>query len=82
MAKKQGQKLAHTYISAVWSTLGNILGEGGYGDPNNLHTVEMDTMLYVKDIIEIDGNRNDITVQLELWCYWTDPGLALTNESV
>ena len=42
----------------------------------------MDTILYIKDIIEIDGSRNDIRLQLELWAYWSDPGLAMTNESL
>ena len=59
-----------------------ILGEEGYVDPNHLNNVELDTILYVKEIIDIDGNQNDIRLQLELWTYWTDPGLALTNESV
>ena len=60
-----------------------LLGEGAqYVDPNNLHTVKMDTILYIKDIIEIDTTKNDIRVQLDLWSYWTDPGLALTNETV
>ena len=59
-----------------------FLGEGGYVDPNHLNNVELDTILYVKEIIDIDGNQNDIRLQLELWSYWTDPGLAMTNESV
>ena len=59
-----------------------FLGEEGYVNPNHLNNLELDTMLYVKEIIDIDGNQNDIRLQLELWSYWTDPGLALTNESV
>ena len=51
-------------------------------NPNHLDNVELYTILYVKEIIDIDGNQNDIRLQLELWTYWTDPGLALTNESV
>ena len=58
-----------------------LLGDK-YVDPNNLNTVEFDTQIYIEDIIEIDISRNDITVILELWSYWLDPGLALTNESV
>ena len=36
--------------------------------------------LYFKNFIRIDEDLNSITIQVELWAYWTDPGLALTND--
>ena len=36
--------------------------------------------LYFKNIIKIDEDLNSITIQVELWASWTDPGLALTND--
>ena len=44
--------------------------------------VVVNTDLYLKEIIEIDGNKKSIKVQADLWAYWKDGGIALSNDSV
>ena len=39
----------------------------------------LDVGVYFKDIIEIDEQRNSISIQMELWTVWNDSGLALSN---
>ena len=48
----------------------------GYSKP--FPTV-LDVELFVKDIIEIDEQRNSISIHMALWTFWSDPSLALSN---
>ena len=35
--------------------------------------------LYFKNIIKINEDLNSISIQAQLWTYWSDPGLTLIN---
>ena len=50
--------------------------EGGYINPLPL---VLDSFFYLKSITDVDEDKNSITVLVELWCTWGDPGLALSN---
>jgi hypothetical protein len=52
--------------------------DGGYTKPLPL---VLDTNFYLKAITDVDEAENSIGIQAELWCYWKDPGLALSKES-
>ena len=52
--------------------------KGGYTEPLPL---VLETELYLKAITGIDEGQNSISIQAELWCYWGDPGLALSDNS-
>ena len=41
----------------------------------------LNTDLHLMEIIEINENKNSISIQMDLWTNWTDPGLSLTNNS-
>ena len=54
-----------------------LTNETGYSAPLPINlTLE----LYFKNVINIDEDLNSITIQVELWAYWADTGLALTND--
>ena len=53
--------------------------ETDYSNP--IPTV-LDVVLNLKDIIEIDEERNSISIQMELWTFWNDPSLALSNGEI
>ena len=48
----------------------------------DLFPVILNTELYLKEIVEINQEKNSITVRLNIWTYWTDKSLALSNDSV
>ena len=50
--------------------------ETGYSAP---FPIGLRLEVYFKNVIKIDEDLNSITIQVELWAYWTDPGLALIN---
>ena len=52
--------------------------KGGYTEPLPL---VLETELYLKAVTGIDEGQNSISIQAELWCYWGDPGLALSDNS-
>ena len=56
-----------------------LTGENGYLKP---FPVLVDTDLILKNLIEIDENKNSISAQFELWTGWEDPGIALSNISL
>ena len=35
----------------------------------------------IDDILEIDEENNSIKIEVDFWTFWTDPGLALSNDS-
>ena len=47
-----------------------------------LFPVSLKTELYLKEIVEIDPEKNSITVRVNMWTYWKDEGLALSNDLV
>lgn len=51
----------------------------GYSKP--LPTA-LDVEVHFKDIIEIDEQMNSISIQMNLWTYWSDPGLGLSNDEI
>ena len=42
----------------------------------------LDVEVYFKDIIEIDEQKNSISIQMELWTLWSDSRLALSNGEI
>ena len=56
-----------------------LTNEDGYSEP---FPVVVGTDLYLKEIIEIDNNKKSIKVQIDLWAFWQDGGIALSNDSV
>ena len=55
-----------------------LTGENGYFKP---FPVIVDTNLILRNLIEIDENKKSISAQFELWTWWVDPGIALSNAS-
>ena len=53
-----------------------LTGENGYFKP---FPVTVDTELVLRNLIEIDENRNSITAQFELLTNWLDAGIAVSN---
>ena len=56
-----------------------LTGKNGYFKP---FPVIVDSELVLRNLIGIDENKNSITVQLVLWTWWVDPGIALSNQSL
>ena len=54
-------------------------GENGYFKP---FPVIVDSQLILRNIIEIDENKNSISLQLQLWTRWVDKGVALLDISL
>ena len=44
--------------------------------------ITVDTYVYLKEIINIDHDKNSISVGVKLLAEWTDPRLSLSNNSV
>ena len=55
-----------------------LTGENGYFKP---FPVLIDSSLVLRNIIEIDQNKNSISAQFQLWTFWEDPGITLANIS-
>ena len=55
-----------------------LTSEKGYFKP---FPVVVDSQLELRNLIEIDENRNSITAQFELLTNWVDNGIALSNVS-
>ena len=47
----------------------------------DIFPVKVDTFVNLKKIIEIDENKNSISVGVKLWTQWRDPRLSLSNNS-
>ena len=47
----------------------------------DLFPVKLNTYVYLKEIIEIDENKNSIRVGVKLWAEWKDPRLSLSDNS-
>ena len=56
-----------------------LTNQDGYSEP---FPVVVNTDLYLKEIIEIDDNKKSIKVHVDLWAWWKDEGIALSNDSV
>ena len=54
-----------------------FLEKKGYAKP---FPVVLDTILYL-NILQIDEDNNSIKIEVDFWTFWTDPGLALSNDS-
>ena len=59
-----------------------LTGENGYLKPFKTFPVIVDTDLILRNLIEIDENKNSISAEFELWTEWEDPGIALSNISL
>ena len=56
-----------------------LTGENGYFNP---FPVIVDSNLVLRNLIEIDENKNSISLQLQLWTRWVDKGVALLDTSL
>ena len=56
-----------------------LTGENGYFKP---FPVSVDSQLILRNIVGIDENEKFITLQLQLWTRWHDPGIALFDISL
>ena len=54
-------------------------GNGEYRPP---FPVNVTFDLYLGEIVDIDQNKKSISIRLGLATYWTDPKIALTNDSM
>ena len=54
-----------------------LTNETGYSAPFPINSTQE---LYFKNIIKIDEDLNSISIQAQLWTYWSDPGLTLKND--
>ena len=50
--------------------------ETGYSAPFPITLV---LEVYIQNFIKVDEDLNSISIQAELWTYWTDPGLHLNK---
>jgi hypothetical protein len=41
--------------------------------------INLEVEVYFKNVIKIDEDLNLISIQADLWTYWSDPGLALKH---
>ena len=41
--------------------------------------INLEVEVYFKNVIKIDEDLNLISIQADLWTYWSDPGLALDH---
>ena len=53
-----------------------LTNETGYSAPL---PINLELEVYFKNIIKLDEDLNLISIQADLWTYWTDPGLALNH---
>ena len=56
-----------------------LTGNGEYFPPFPV-TVHID--VYLREIVDVDIEKNSITTRLGLVTFWNDPKLALTNDSL
>ena len=40
------------------------------------------TYIYMKEIVDIDQDKNSISLRLGLWTFWNVAGVSLSNDSV
>ena len=62
-----------THVSKICLT-----GENGYLQP---FPVVVFSELVLRHLIEIDEDKHSITAEFELWTWWEDSGIALSNVS-
>ena len=53
-------------------------GKEAYDNP---FPIVLDTDLHLKEIIEINEDKNSVSLFIDFWTLWTDPGLSLSNNS-
>ena len=53
-------------------------GKEAYDNP---FPIVLGTDLHLKEIIEISEDKNSVSLFIDLWTLWTDPGLGLSNNS-
>ena len=53
-----------------------LIGEDIYAGPV---PAQLETWLYLNEIIKIDGDENSFSIHVELLTSWTDPRLALSS---
>ena len=53
----------------------------GYTRPLAIEKLYLETQFYLRAVTEIDEDKNTISIQAELWSYWSDGGVGLSNNS-
>ena len=56
-----------------------LTSKDGYSMP---FPVVINTALDLKEIIEINTNKKSIKIQADLWAWWKDEGIAISNDSL
>ena len=54
-------------------------GEKNYVNP---FPVDLETELYLKEIVGIDEDEKSITMQIILMSHWKDPRITVSNETI
>ena len=49
----------------------------GYTRPLAIKKLYLETQFYLRAVTEIDEDKNTISMQAELWSYWSDGGVGL-----
>ena len=58
------------------------LNKEGYKGPlSNSSQITLKPTLTLRAVTEINENENSISIQADLWRYWNDPELGLSNNS-
>ena len=58
------------------------LNKEGYKGPLfNSSRMTLKPTFTLRAVTEINENENSISIQADLWSYWKDPGLGLSNNS-
>ena len=53
----------------------------GYTRPLAIQKLYLETQFYLRAVTDIDEDKNTISMQAELWSYWSDGGVGLSNNS-
>ena len=53
-----------------------LTNETGYFAPL---PIQLELEVYFKNVVKIDEDSNWISIQADLWTYWSDPGLAIEH---
>ena len=56
-----------------------MIGSDSYQNP---FPVNVTTLLILREVVNIDEERNSITIQLAMWSIWKDHGIQSSNATI
>ena len=56
-----------------------MIGSDSYQNP---FPVNVTTLLVLSEVVNIDEERNSITIQLAMWSIWKDYGIQSSNATI